>query len=732
MARNAESANGETTRFGTFKGVFTPSILTILGVIMYLRLGWVLGNMGLPLTLLIVTLATSITFLTGLSIAATATNMRIGAGGAYYMISRSLGVEAGAAIGVPLFFAQALGVSFYTVGFAESVSTILPALPIRLVGVVTLIILAAVAYKSADLALKTQFFIMAAIAISLISLAAGGTPAEGFEPVTAVPQRQSFWVVFAVFFPAVTGIEAGIALSGNLANPGRSLPLGTIAAIAVGYAVYMAIPVFLSYTVPPETLLTDPLVMRKIALWGDAILLGVWGATLSSAMGALLGAPRTLQALARDRVVPSLLGRGFGAADEPRIATALTFIVALAGILAGSLNLIAPVLSMFFLTSYGFLNVSAGLEGLIASPSWRPQFRTPWWASLLGAFGCFAVMFMIDPGATFVAAFVCIGVFYLMQRRQMRAYWGDMRHGILTLIARYAIYRLAESKPAARTWRPNILVLSGSPTARWYLIELADALTHGSGFLTVATIVPEGSAAASRVQQVEASIAEYLRKRRIPALVEVHVADDVFQGAEALVQSAGIGPLVPNTILLGETEKPENMADFARLIRVSHALRRNLAIVREADSTPPQRRGRRIDVWWGGERENASLALALAHLLQAGPEWYRSQLMIKTIVAAPEHVQAAQHRLDALIETGRLKAEAEVLVLEPEGDAFQLIRTASAEADLVFLGMRPPDPGDSVEDYSRYYAALLEKTEGLPATALILAAEDIEFRRILE
>ncbi|UCC75225.1 MAG: amino acid permease [Gemmatimonadota bacterium] len=718
--------------FGTFKGVFTPSILTILGVIMYLRLGWVLGNVGLPLTLVIVTLASSITFLTGLSIAATATNMRVGIGGAYYMISRSLGLEAGAAIGVPLFFAQALGISFYIVGFAESVNRAFPSLPPTVVGVVTLVVLAALAYKSADLALKTQVLVMAAIALSLASFFAGGAPAEGFATVAEAPAKESFWIVFAVFFPAVTGIEAGIALSGDLKNPARSLPLGTISAVVIGYAIYMAIPIFMARLAPEETLLSDPLVMRRIALWGDAILIGVWGATLSSAMGSLLAAPRTLQALARDRVVPRFLGRGHGAADEPRIATALAFIVALVGIVAGSLNVIAPVLSMFFLTSYGFLNISAGLESLIGSPSWRPQFRTRWWASLLGAFGCFATMFMINPGATFIAAFVSLGVFYIMQRRQMRAYWGDMRHGILTLLARFAVYRLAESKPAARTWRPNILVLSGSPTSRWYLIELADALTHGSGFLTVATIVPEESAAGSRVQKVEATIAEYLRRRGVAALVEVHRADDVLQGAEALVQASGVGPLYPNTIVLGETERPENMAGFAHLIRLTHELQRNMVIVREPAVTPPDRKKRQIHIWWGGQRQNAGLMLALGYLLQVSPEWYGADLSLKSIVSSGEERQPALDRLGQLIEHGRLKAEAEVLVRDDTQHAFDIITAASAEADLVFVGIRPPDPDESLEEYARYYVQLLNYTEPLPATALVLAAEDIEFQRIFE
>lgn len=397
-----ETSKKETTpggyQFGTFQGVFTPSILTILGVIMFLRFGWVLGNVGLPLTLLIVTMATSITFLTGLSLSATATNMKVGGGGAYYLISRSLGLEVGAAIGVPLFFAQALGIAFYISGFAESIVDVVDVTPliehlpfaitpIRFISVVTLLVLTVIATVSADLALKTQLLILAMIAASLVSFFAGGTPSETFiDADTLIPARLGFWAVFAVFFPAVTGIEAGIAMSGDLKNPAKSLPRGTIAAVVTGYVVYMTIPVFLSWVIRDErVLLLRPLIMADIARWGRLILLGVWAATLSSALGALLGAPRTLQALSRDKVLPRFIGRGFGKNNDPRTATACSFLVALVAILLGDLNLIAPILTMFFLTSYGLINLSAGLEGLIESPTWRPQFRFPWWGSLLGA-----------------------------------------------------------------------------------------------------------------------------------------------------------------------------------------------------------------------------------------------------------------------------------------------------------------------------------------------------------
>ena len=355
---------GRPQGLGTFAGVFTPSILTILGVIMYLRFGWVVGNVGLLGTLLVVTLATSITLLTALSVAAIATDQRVRIGGAYYMISRSLGLETGGAVGIPLFVAQGLSVALYTVGFAESVAEVFPTSDVRLVGIITTVAVAALALVSARAAIRAQYIIMGAIALSLISLVAGGSLPESPMGVTGPPVDDAvpFWQVFAVFFPAVTGIMAGVNMSGDLAEPEKSLPRGTFAAIGTGYLIYMILPVILALRVSAETLVSDPLVMRQISFWGDAIVLGVWGATLSSAVGSILGAPRVLQALARDGVLPRALGwlgRGSGPEDEPRLGTILTLGLALVAVWFGNLNVIAPVLTMFFLTTYGVLNVAA-------------------------------------------------------------------------------------------------------------------------------------------------------------------------------------------------------------------------------------------------------------------------------------------------------------------------------------------------------------------------------------
>ncbi|HHP7243501.1 MAG TPA: amino acid permease, partial [Elainellaceae cyanobacterium] len=439
----------EKSGLGALGGVFTPSILTILGVIMYLRFGWVVGNVGLFGTLMIVTLSTLITLLTALSISAIATDRVVRIGGAYYMISRSLGIETGGAVGIPLYFAQALSVALYTIGFAESMVEAFGGLNQLYIALITTIGVAILAITSAKIAIRAQYFIMAAIVLSLISLAFG-SPIEGtqIEPWGA-QGGEPFWQVFAVFFPAVTGIMAGVNMSGDLRDPIRAIPTGTLAAVGTGYVVYMVLPIILANRADATTLIEEPLVMQQIALWGPAILLGVWGSTLSSALGSILGAPRVLQALARDGVLPSwlsFLGKGSGANDEPRVGTAVTLGIVIAAVCIGDLNLIAPVLTMFFLTTYLVLNVSAGIEGFLQSPSFRPLFRVHWSLALLGAIGCLAVMFLINPIATITAGVIVLAIYFWLQRRELQTTWGDVRRGVWMMMMRTSLFQLGHQE----------------------------------------------------------------------------------------------------------------------------------------------------------------------------------------------------------------------------------------------------------------------------------------------
>jgi amino acid transporter len=720
-------------RFGTFKGVFLPSILTVFGVIMYLRMGWVVGNAGIAGTIIIVTVSSAITLITALSMSSIATNMKVGGGGAYYMVSRSLGVEAGAAIGLSLYLAKAIGTAFYIVGFAESVHATFPMIPEIAIDVVSLVLVTFLAYVSADLALKASMVIFVIIILSIASLFMG-SHYEGVATQAGViaGQPASFWVVFAVFFPAVTGIEAGMSMSGDLKNPARALPLGSIVAVFLGYAVYIAVPIFLYFMASKEALISNLMIFKDVSRFKILVLLGVWGATLSSALGSLLGAPRNLQAIARDRIVPTFLGRGHGPADTPRIATALTFLIAIVAVFVGNLNTIAPVLSMFFLTTYGSLNLIAGIEGMINNPSWRPAFRTPWIVSLTGAALCLGAMFMINAGATFIAIFAIAALYYMTAKRKFNTRWLDIRRSIHMALARFSIYRLIGTEEHAKSWRPNILVLSGSPQRRFYLIELADAITHGKGFLTVASILSGEDTPIDKIYSMEKSIHKYLKERNIPALVEVVAAEDRMEGIENLVRTYGIGPLVPNTILVGEAEDEDSIEEFARMVMLIYRSKRNLVIVRENHIKEPSTSERKhISCWWGGKRHNAGLMLALGYMLQTSEEWLDSKLTIKTIAKDEEDSENIHKEINGFLKEARLIAEPDVTIYPYSTSPLPTaIRDASHDADLVFIGMRPPNEDETVESYADYYKILIERTEGFPMLAIVLAAEEIKFQDI--
>ncbi|MBF2080334.1 MAG: Na-K-Cl cotransporter [Synechococcales cyanobacterium T60_A2020_003] len=712
----------------TFEGVFTPSILTILGVIMYLRFGWVVGNVGLFNTLLIVTLATTITFLTGLSISAIATDRVVRVGGAYYMISRSLGIETGGAVGIPLYFAQALSVALYTIGFSESLVETFPALNLKGVAIISTVGVAILALTSAKIAIRAQYVIMAAIALSLVCFMLGyPVSSEPLGLKLPPPSTESFWSVFAVFFPAVTGIMAGVGMSGDLRNPSRAIPMGTLAAILTGYIIYMLLPSFLAFRADSETLITQPLVMQQISIWGPAILLGVWGATLSSAIGSILGAPRVMQALAQDGILPDWLrwlGKGSGPDNEPRLATVVTLGIALVAIIAGELNQIAPVLTMFFLTTYLVLNMTAGIEGFLQSPSFRPAFKVHWALSLLGAIGCLAVMFLINAVATVIAAVVVLAIYLWLERRELQGAWGDIRRGLWMAIARTAIFQISHSEPDAKNWRPYLLVLSGAPTRRWNLIEFAADLSHNRSLVTIASILPEQSYDGARQNALESTIQDYLEKRGIQAVVRLMRATNPFRGAVQLVEAYGIGSLIPNTVLLGASEDHQRRDEYCEMIAQIHQAQRSVLILRDEQGQGFGNH-RRIDVWWGGVQANGSLMLLLAYLLRTSQNWRNATIRLKLVVTNESAVQATLMNLKTMVQEFRIGAVPEVLVSGDRPFA-DILHESSQDADLVCLGMATPG-----ENFTQYYENLQRMARDLPPTVFVLAAKDMPFSDVL-
>jgi amino acid transporter len=704
-------------KLGTFLGVFTPSILTILGVVLFLRTGWVVGQVGLGSTLIIVIVAHLITVATALSVSAIATNMRVGTGGAYYMISRSLGLEIGGAIGIPLFLAQTFSVTLYAFGFAEGVRLFWPEAPLRLIAAAAIVLVSLAAAWSAEAALKLQLPIMAAIGLALTLLMIGsGLKATGVETLWQDSGNGvGFWVVFAVFFPAVTGVMAGVSLSGDLEDPKRSIPRGTLAAVLTGFAVYLIVPFFLSVAATPETLASNTLIWFDIAILPVLIIPGLLGAILSSAVGSILGAPRTLEALVDDGVLSKAVRRSTRFAKRQLLFHALSITVALAAVALGDLNTVAPVLTMFFLTTYGVINLVAGLELLSGSPFYRPSIKVPWIVSLAGSLGCLWVMFLINELAALLAVLIEILVYMGLRRRAIRASWGDVRYGALMSLARSVLLRLRNLPVAPQNWRPNILVFAGDIARRVDLVRLAAWLNQDRGLLTVSNvIVGSRELNAWRIRDERRQMDEQLSAEGIAAFSEVEIVSSFEEGVIAIAQANGIAGISSNTIMFGWSEKQERLASQLRIMRQVSLIGKSTIISR---IRPLSWKGRpeRIDVWWGGRQNNGDMLLLLAYLVSLNPEWRRSEICVRSIATSEMMQERTQKSLEQMLEDNRIPARIEITPWEADANVQELIQKQSKDADLVFLGLSEPAIGEE----AAYAERLVGLVGDLPTVVLV-------------
>lgn len=691
---NHPNNHGVGGRFGTFAGVFTPTVLTILGIILFLRIGWVVGQSGLAGALVIILIANLISLITGLSVSSIATNMHVRTGGTYYMIARTLGLEIGGAIGIPLYLSQAISVAFYIIGFTEALTAVWPmAHPMHL-SIAIAIFFGILAFVGADFAIKIQYVILAALAAALVSFFAGGWGSP-VAPNLLPPAEASagFWQVFAVFFPAVTGIMVGVSMSGDLKRPDKSIPRGTLSAIGLTACVYLAAAIWLGTHATTDQLLNDNMIMQKVAAWPDLILVGVWASTLSSALGSVLAAPRTLQAIANDKAVPAFLAAKLGSATEPRLAVIVTTAIAVFVITLGDLDIVAPVISMFFLNTYGMINLASGLEKLVGNPSFRPRFRVPWAVSFLGAIACYATMFLINPTATVAAIVISYGVFLLLERRTLAQGWGDLRAGFWFSWARFGLFRLAAEDWHVKNWRPNIVVFSGMTQKREHLLEVGSWLSSGRGIVTFSHILVGEMEELARRDLRAASVKhakDYLLDRGVAAFAECTIAEDFHQGVLSIVQAHGIAGLEPNTALLGWAKSADGQASQMALMRNLVSLRKSVLFL-HYDQERGFGRKRRIDVWWRGKDRNGELMLLLSHIITQSSPWEDAEIRVLRLINNQEGVEGARAHLLQFLKSVRVDAQPVIVVRSDPGQSFgSIVAAQSGESDLVFFGLRIP------------------------------------------
>ncbi len=688
-------------KFGTFAGVFTPTLLTILGVIMYLRLGWVVGNAGLLGAWLIIIISFLITLCTALSMSAITTNIRIGAGGAYAIISQALGLEVGGSLGIPRYISQGLAVTMYIFGFREGWLSIFPGHDPFLVDILVFGVLITIAYISADLAIKTQFFIMVVIILSLFSIVFAAYFGSMYIPTEEAVRwgtfkgsiengftGSDFWLVFAVFFPAATGIMAGANMSGELKNPKKSIPQGTLWAIGVSFLIYMVLAYWLARTATEQELISNYNIIVEKSYVGPLVIAGILGATFSSALASLVGSSRILFAMGEHRVLPyGVFLAGQSANGQPRNAMIVTGIIIFISMLLRDLNAIAPLVTLFFLITYAMINVVVIIEQRLGLISYRPVFKVYKWIPWLGLASSVLAMFIINPTISLLSISIVFVVYWFLSRQNLETPFEDVRSGLFVSFAEWAAkHTWGMKNMQQRAWKPNLMVpirdIHGAKGNFQFLRNIAKP----KGSIKLLGIEPFTENPNFRDQL--AALSESFRKKGVFSSWSVIHSDDFAKGVNYGNQALQGAFFKPNIVFLNLQQHDDYETELRPVIK--ECIRLEIGVLLYL-SHPKALLGQRnmINVWvrdrkdnWdlGWNIGNLDLSILVAYKLKMN---WDAQIRLIIVIDDEKEKENAQDFLMTLVNLARLpQTLTEVYV----GNFKEVVEVAPA-ADLNIFGM---------------------------------------------
>ena len=712
---NQSSSSQHGLGFGTAP-VFLTSVTTILGAILFLRFGYAVGNVGLGGTLMIIFLGHLVTIPTVLAVSEIATNRRVAGGGAYYIVSRSFGTSIGGAIGLALYLSQAISVAFYMVAFAEAFGPLYEWIagqyefqvdPRWLSVPGTILLLALMLTKGADMGMSLLWGVSVILGASIATFFFGQGPEsiqpEGLNLTARIENGDNFSVVFATCFPAFTGMIAGLGLSGDLKNPQRSIPLGTIAATLTGMIVYTLVGFKLCQSATPEALAGDQFIMAKISLWGPAIYIGLAAAALSSALGSILVAPRTLQALARDNVLPipqlnRLMEKGLGKDQEPVYATCVSGAIALVFVVVGGVDFIAQILSMFFMVMYGALCIVSFLEHFSGNPSYRPTFHSRWYLSLLGTVMCGLMMVQISMLYAFISVGLMVAIYLGLRRsRDSQRDLTAIFQGAMFQLTRWIQTTLQKGRVMTSEggWRPSIVAVTRFGERRLGHFDLLRWICHRHGFGHFLQFLQAGYSSLSDTQ-ARARVDRLIQRTEVSGagIFVDSVVCPTFQLAIAqTLQMPGISGLPNNCLLLEfQRENPDELDEVEQGVRLAADLMFNVLVLRSTEYRFGYRSS--IHVWVTEENlKNAPMMMLLAYIIVGHPEWKRARIQL---FACSETTSAAHEadQLSALMKEGRLPISMQNITsvsYSSQQALEQEVADRSVEADLVIAGLTTED-----------------------------------------
>ncbi len=668
---------------------------------MYLRMGWVVGNAGLLGAWFIIIISFLITLCTALSMSAITTNIRIGAGGAYAIISQALGLEVGGSLGIPRYISQGLAVTMYIFGFREGWLGIFPGHDPFLVDLIAFALLFGIAYISADLAIKTQFIIMAIIVLSLISIVMAayhgsmnipteeairwgtfrGSPENNFAGT-------DFWVVFAVFFPAATGIMAGANMSGELKNPKKSIPQGTLWAIGVSFVIYMLLAYWLARSATEEELISNYNIIIEKSYFGPLVIAGILGATFSSALASIVGSSRILFAMGEHKVLPySKFLAGQSANGQPRNAMIVTGIMIFATMLLRELNAVAPLVTLFFLITYAMINIVVIIEQRLGLISYRPIFKVNKWIPWVGLLSSVMAMFIINPTISLVSIVIVFVVYWFLSRQNLETPFEDVRSGLFVSFAEWAAkHTWGMKNMQQRAWKPNLMVpvrdINGAKGNFQFLRNIAAP----KGSIKLLGIEPytENDAFINELS----SLSEAFRQKGVFSSWTVIHSDDFAKGVNYGNQALRGAFFRPNIVFLNLQQHDDYEMEIRPVIK--ECIRLELGILLFS-AHPTALLGQRnvINVWVSDRRGNwelgwdiGSLDLSTLIAYKLKKNW-DAHIRIITVISDADEEENAKNFLKSLINLARLP---DTLIEVCVGNFKEIVGNAP-KADLNIFGM---------------------------------------------
>lgn len=701
-----------TKKFGTAP-VFFTAISTILGAILFLRFGFAVGELGFWGVILIVLLGHVVTIPTALAISEIATNKRVEGGGEYFIISRSFGLNIGATIGMALFMSQAISVAFYVIAFTESFEFFFNYmkeahnlyLPRQVISVPIMLLLSLlILKKGANLGVKALYFVVAILAVSLILFFLGKTSyadSTGFNFMdTELRNFDNFFVVFAIIFPAFTGMTAGVGLSGDLKNPGRSIPIGTTVATLSGMVIYFFIAYKLASSASPEDLVNNQFVMGDVAIWGAVMIpIGLAASTISSALGSVMVAPRTLQALASDKSFPLQgINRWLSGSrkkdDEPVKASLITCVIAMIFVIVGDVNAVAEIISMFFMVTYGSLSLISFLNHFGSSPSYRPSFKSRWYISLIGFIASVWIMFKINTPYA-IAAIILMSLIYVYinsYHKNRKGLVSIFANSIFQINRNLQVYLQKQSdKKEYEEWRPSAICISKNSFERDNAFRLLNWISYKYGFGTYLHRI-EGyyskSTHAQSVKEKQKLIKNVGTNNYV--YIDTIISPSYTSAIAQAIQIPGIAGMENNMVIFEfDKEEKEGLKDIIDNFKLVNAGNFDVCIL--ASSSKPMYYKNGIHVWIkNADDENGNLMILLSFIILGHPDWKKGNIKIFDICKQDE-ADDVRKRMQELLNSGRLpitRQNIEIIIQEEDVSSKKIINEYSQDAALTFIGFR--------------------------------------------